>query len=284
MSDVEDNSTPTVAALKPLEIGQYDPTDAEAWFAQAETLFSMRNITLETKKAQLLIQALPRKLYKLLWPTFDFDASSASYTKLKEELLDLHGMSSAERAKQIFSFIGSSHGDMTPSMILRTLQNLQNMPKTRTRAAGKVDLLMEITLQCLPKEVTNHLPDYTRIELKDFLLKADALALAHKNEKPILAAARTYDTDTSDSFSNSEQVAAPLQRPANSHKRKQRAYNRSSSRRRNNSHNNNRRRSDRNSSRNRSHETPPVCFYHRKFGASAFKCTLPCDFKPKNAH
>ena len=241
MSDVEDN-TPTVAALKPLEIGQYDPTDAEAWFAQAETLFSMRNITLETKKAQLLIQALPRKLYKLLWPTFDFDASSASYTKLKEELLDLHGMSSAERAKQIFSFIGSSHGDMTPSMILRTLQNLQNMPKTRTRPAGKVDLLMEITLQCFPKEVTNHLPDYTRTELKDFLLKADALALAHKNEKPILAAARTYNTDTSDS--DSEQVAAPLQRPTNSYRRKQRVCNRSSSR----SRNNNRRRSDRKSS------------------------------------
>ena len=93
---------------------------------------------------------------------------------MKEELLDLHALTSRDRAKQIFEYFGASPGDMTPSMISRMLENLVNMPKTRTRDAGKVDLIMEMTLQCFPKEITRHLPDYTKMEKKEFLLKADA--------------------------------------------------------------------------------------------------------------
>ena len=96
---------PAPKNMKPLEIGDYNPEDAEAWFAQAESVFSMRGITSETKKAQILVQALPRKIYKLLWPSLDLDGREAEYTLVKMELLDMHGLSQQQCASKIFKFI-----------------------------------------------------------------------------------------------------------------------------------------------------------------------------------
>ena len=90
----------------------------------------MRGITTETKKAQLLIQALPRKLYKLLWPALNLEGRDAEYTVIKLELLDMHGKTPTDRASKMFEYIGSTPSNMTPSMIWRTLQYLQKNKNT----------------------------------------------------------------------------------------------------------------------------------------------------------
>ena len=73
--------------VKPLDIGDYDPEDAEAWFLQAESVFALRGIHTETKRAQLLIQALPRKLFKLLLPALNAEGNELKYLTIKQELL-----------------------------------------------------------------------------------------------------------------------------------------------------------------------------------------------------
>ena len=117
-------------------------------------------------------------------------------------------MSPKDRAAQIFSYIGSLAGDLPPSVILRTLQYLSSTPKTNSREAGKVNLLMEITLQCFPSSVRDRLPDYRDMETKDFLLKADDVARTHRSEKQTVASAQKEDT--SDSETEAEQLAAYL--------------------------------------------------------------------------
>ena len=93
--------------IKPLDIGDYDPQDAEAWFIQAESIFSLRGMRSETRKAQLLIQALPREIFKLLLHAINLKRREPEYTAIKQELLDMHGKSPKNQAAQIFSYIGS---------------------------------------------------------------------------------------------------------------------------------------------------------------------------------
>ena len=82
------------AEIRPLEIGTYDKTDAETWFARAESIFRLRNIKADNRKSALLIQALPPDLFKVLW--IDISAPTPpTYDTLKGHLLDLHGISTA---------------------------------------------------------------------------------------------------------------------------------------------------------------------------------------------
>ena len=144
-----DNSSANAAELRPLEIGSYDKTDAETWFARAETIFHLRNITADTKKSALLVQALPTDLFKILWK--DISAPTApSYDTLKGLLLDLHGTSTATRAKNIFAYLDTPAGDKSPSVILKTLQYLATIPKSRSRPEGALNILMEIMLVFFP--------------------------------------------------------------------------------------------------------------------------------------
>ena len=277
------SSTVASAQSKPLNIGHYDPADAEAWFAQAEFVFDLRKINDEQTRAHLLMEAIPRDLYKNIWPRYIHEKRTSTYTSLKEELLSYHSKSPATRAQEFFKHIGVPAGDLSPSTILHTLQNLTEMPKTRTKDACQLNIHMEMMLQRFPKHIRAHLPDYRDMDEKDFLLKADIIAEAHRSANSVIAAAATtthFDSSNSDSDSDSDskQMAASLQKPKDRRRQRRSSRRRSSSRRKNDrSHNR-----SRNRTRNRSTEKPSVCFFHRKFGEKAYKCTIPCAFKPKN--
>ena len=189
-----------VADTKPLEIGQYDSGDPETWFAQAEALFRLRNISADSKKAALLIQALPKDLFKLIWPSVSA-STTASYENLKGQLLDFHGISPTERARKLFSYIDAPAGDVSPSVLLKTLRHISSIPKTATRQESSLDLVMEIMLQCFPPSVRCHFPSYHSLTEEDFLRQADIIASQLRSSKLVAAPATEEDT----------QVAAPVQ-------------------------------------------------------------------------
>ena len=174
------------AEIRPLEIGTYDKTDAETWFARAESIFRLRNIKADNRKSALLIQALPPDLFKVLWK--DISAPSPpTYDTLKGHLLDLHGISTAARAKKIFSFLDTPAGDQSPSVILKTLQHWAAIPESRSRPQGNLNVLMEIMLQCFPPQARCMFPDYRTLSEEEFLQEADKIAYQARQQQELVA-------------------------------------------------------------------------------------------------
>ena len=101
------------------------------------------------------------------------------------ELLGMHGLSPQQRSSRIFKFINAPPGDMSPSLIWRTLKYYSH------------NLIMEITLQCFPKPIRDRMPDYETMDEKDFLLEADKIAKASISRNNNQAAATKADTDDS---------------------------------------------------------------------------------------
>ena len=195
-----------VADTKPLEIGQYDSGDPETWFAQAEALFRLRNISSDTRKAALLVQALPKDLFKLIWPSVSA-STVASYENLKGQLLDIHGISPTERACKLFSYLDAPAGDVSPSVLLKTLRHISTIPGTATREESSLDIVMEIMLQCFPPSVRCHFPSYHSLTEEDFLRQADIIASQLRPTKLVAAPATEEDTH----------IAAPVQQHKRPH-------------------------------------------------------------------
>ena len=116
------------AAEKPLNIGQFDTKDPNAWFFRAEMMFRIRSITSEKRKAELIMECLPPGCWNVVAKFFDENASP-TYTQVKEELLEHWDMTPANRAKQFFAYLGSTAGETNFSMIYHTMDTLTTIPK-----------------------------------------------------------------------------------------------------------------------------------------------------------
>ena len=234
----------SAADTRPLEIGSYDRADAETWFARAEALFQLRNIKSDAKKSALLIQALPTDLFKILGT--DISTTTPSYDALKGTLLELHGTSTATRAKKIFSYINTPAGDQSPSMLYKTLQHWMTIPRTRSREAGNLNLIMEIVIQCFPPQARCLFPNYRDMTVEEFLQAADNVALQISQQQEFAAALNALNAQNT---LNAHPVEAePIPSP------------------------------DTTAAPIIPKSRAPWCYYHDRFGPRARNCIKPCSF------
>ena len=84
---------------KPLNIGQFDTKDPNAWFFRAEMMFRIRNIVNEKRKAELVLECLPLACWNVIAKFFDEHQGAPSYAQVKEELLEHWDTKPAARAK-----------------------------------------------------------------------------------------------------------------------------------------------------------------------------------------
>ena len=195
------------ASDKPLNIGLFDTKDPNAWFFRAEMMFRIRGTTSEKRKAELVLECLPPACWNVVGKFFDDHQGAPTYTQVKEELLEHWDTKPSARAKQFFAYLGSTAGDMNMSAMYHTLQTLTTIPKSTTRVKSQVNLIMEMTLQLYPKQVRAQLPDYSNMDVREFLRTADRILAAY-NEPATMTAAVTADQHPS-SDSESE-VSAPI--------------------------------------------------------------------------
>ena len=248
------NPVAHAAAEKPLNIGQFDTKDPNAWFFRAEMMFRIRNVTSEKRKAELVLECLPPGCWNVIAKFFDDHQGAPTYAQVKEELLEHWDTKPSARAKQFFGYLGSSAGDTSISTMFHTLQTLTTIPKSTTRQKAPVNLVMEMTLQLYPKHVRAQLPDYGDMDIKDFLRQADKILAPYNEPASMTASATSKPQDSSDSES---EVTAPVRMRSVVVKPEKPT--------------------------NRKKSAKELCYYHRRFGPKAFRCQPPCDWTPKNA-
>ena len=173
---------------------------------------------------------------------------------VKEEILDHWDTKPAARAKQFFAHLGSNAGDTNISTMYHTLETLTTIPKTSTRNKSALNLVMEMTLQMYPKQVRAQLPDYSTMDSKEFLRKADQILAAYV-EPSLLASA-----SASSSKADSSAAAAPDTDDESHHTAAPalpgRKLTKQPFRR----------------------KKKDVCYYHARFGEKAFRCQPPCRY------
>ena len=247
------NTQANASADKPLNIGLFDSIDPNAWFFRAEMMFRIRGTTSEKRKAELVLECLPPACWNVVGKFFDDHQGAPTYNQVKEELLEHWDTKPSARAKQFFAYLGSTAGDMNMSAMYHTLQTLTTIPKSTTRPKSSVNLIMEMTLQLYPKQVRAQLPDYSNMDVRDFLRTADRILAAYNEPVTMTAAATTDQHPSSDSES---EVSAPIRMKSVIVKPEKKQHKKPSK---------------------------ELCYYHRRFGPKAVRCQTPCDWTPKNA-
>lgn len=246
------------------------------WFLQFEaaTADSHRS---QTQLAQMIVAQLEKgDIEQISDILFDPPKDEKIYEALKKRLIAVYEESDNKQFQKLLSEM--ELGDQKPSQLLRKMKNLAR------------DKVPDSTLRLM---WTNHLPAHvrsvlavsetfkTQTALDELALLADKMI---ETNSPQITAVTDFIQppplqDTNTRYLIEEIRKLTLQIAAI--KVEQQTLNnnfinhqRGRSTNRNNNNNNN---------RSRSNTPTPYCFYHRRFGAQARRCTTPCTYKHENS-
>lgn len=259
----------TVAAVS-LKLPPFWPTDPELWFVQVEAQFSIRGITDERTKYSYVVSSLGHEFAHEVRDVLIHPPAQHPYTHLKQQLVLRLCSSEQKRIRQLLT--EEQLGDRKPSQFLRHLQQLQG--NTQVESA----VLQELFLQRLPSHVRMVLASTTDLSLERQALLADNLV--EISQASTISHLRTSDTDHAvpDTIAELRELRAEINAirkdlatssssGSSGTFRRQRSRSQSPFRR---------------TSRSRSPSADSsTCWYHRRFGDQARRCTLPCDMSGK---
>lgn len=246
-----------------VKIPPFWPEEPEVWFAQIEGQFILSNITADNTKFYYVISQLDHQYAAEVKDIIVSPPSSDKYDKLKSELIKRLTTSKERRIKQLL--MHEELGDRKPSQFLRHLQSLAGQ-------AVSEDLMRTIWSSCLPA----NLQAIVAMQ-KDNPLETIADLVDHVHDIAPPTIAQVTSTVPESAFNTMCRRVEELTSQVETLILKQQEESRSRSRDRPNYRRINSRSRSRSTTRNNS-----VCWYHRKFGASAKRCTTPCTFKSEN--
>lgn len=228
------------------------------WFAQLESEFSLYRIRSDDIKYSSVIRHLDEQALVAISEIIESPPEKDKYLHVKNLLINRFTDSEEKRLRQLLA--GIELNGKKPSDLLREIKQL---------AGGAIsdNILHSIWLQRLPYQVQATLavvedsPLIKLAELADKILERDnclqVATIASSEDKKASKVSSLADLE--------KRIAAlEVRRPRSKSKfrYKEKRF-RSSSRHKNDNKNNK--------------ETKNICFYHKKFGAKAYKCTIPCD-------
>ena len=233
------------------------PDRPALWFAQAEAQFDLAGITRQKTKFSHVVSQLHQQHAAEVEDLITSPPEEEPYHRLKSELIRRLSTSREQRVRQLLSH--EEMGDRKPSQFLRHLKALApDVPD---------DFLRTIWASRLPPHVQAILAGQTEGSLDSASQLADRIC--EVAPQPVTASI-TPAPSTPDNTALLERIEELSRQVAALRATPNRG--RSKSRQRH-------RRSDRSSSA--SHDT---CWYHRKFGDKAQKCTLPCSRSQGNTN
>ncbi|XP_064462421.1 uncharacterized protein LOC135373039 [Ornithodoros turicata] len=237
-----------------------------AWFSQIEARFALRRITSPLTMYLNVVSALPPDVADQVDDLLASPPAENPYQQLKEAILSCAECTEQSRIRQLLS--GEELGDRKPSQLLHRMQQL---------LGGATDdqhpILRELFLQRLPQQVRMVLAGSEDLSLKAFAQLADRII---EYSSPSIAAVshRTpHAPPSTDSSTRAlqEQIARlseaveSLRSDLTHRPRTLRSPSRG------------RRRSP--SAQSDAQSQPNgLCWYHRKYGDKALKCTRPCSW------
>ena len=249
---------PRVASYS-LKIPPFWSVDPHLWFLQVEGQFRLRGIVQqETKYDHIMANLQPEIAMEVRDLIVNLPRENP-YDAIKAALIKRTTASEQRRIQQLLN--AEELGDRKPTQLLRRMYQLLG------DKAGDMDasFLREMFLQRLPNHVRMILAATTdKMTMEDMAQMADKVM---EVTSPSISNV-TVSQPTSEVAQNSYRIAQ-LEKELSSLRATQR-----SGRRRNTSRSRDSRRT-----RSRSPSPSGVCWYHRRFGDSARKCTPPCSMQ-----
>lgn len=264
----------TVESIKSVKIPPFWRSDPVLWFAQVEAQFHTTNTRSDTTKYFTVIAALDCAVLQQVSDLIAAPPEQQKYEALKKQLIAAFSDSKEKQLRKLLTEL--ELGDQRPTQLLRHMKTL---------ADNKVndDLLKTLWLQRMPTSVQLVLSASQGVELAKMAEIADKIievsasnpstiaAVASANPTPVTqrnAANETHlrnPTIANELAALQQQVCALTklveELQTDNRRRRQRSRSRT-----------------RSLSKTRSTDTNGECFYHRRFGSAARKCTRPCSF------
>lgn len=227
------------------------------WFSQAEAQFDIAGITADSTKFNYIIAHLDQRLALEVEDIIINPPAEEKYVKLKYELIRRLSISEEQRVRQLIS--DEELGDRRPSQFLRHLRSLAGT------ALADDNILRQLWMRRLSTSVQAILASQPELSLDKLADLADKVSEITATHQVYTCATPSPPPSSSSLDILVEQVAEiKLQVAALSLQHRSRSRNRST-----NQH-----------SRN---GTPAkVCWYHKKFGTQATRCTQPCSWRQEN--
>ncbi|XP_054278345.1 uncharacterized protein LOC129005084 [Macrosteles quadrilineatus] len=259
-----------------VKIPQFWPADPKLWFAQVETQFSLARITSDETKFFYVCGNLDAKYAAEVRDILTKPPTEGKYEKLKTELIQRLSSSQEQKTRRLLEH--EEMGDRKPSQFLRHLRAL----------AGTVvpdSVMKTLWLSRLPSSTQAILATQRSSELDALAELADAVLEISPRHQVTEAAVPTYSPNSIEAMmerltilmtSKMGEIVSTLQHDISSIKEdlwcnQNRRPTWSSSPVR------------RSRSRSKSTTRDDVCWYHKRFGNAATKCTRPCSFQANNS-
>jgi len=260
-----------IEATQAVRLPPFWKGNPQLWFAQVEAAFVINRITSDETKFRYVTLHLDPSVLPLVADIITSPPDGDRYAAIKERLVSVLGETSASRLRKLLA----SHelGDDKPSILLQRLRNL---------AEGQVTdgVLRTIFLEQMPESTRAILAISEVSDLNKLAIQADKIL---EMAKPVALAVQPITAESAISKETAEAGAiskmateiAALTKQVAALTKQARGRSRSKSKDRRSY-----RGQTRSKSRNR--EADAICYFHRRFGAKAFKCEKPCEWKNDN--
>lgn len=243
------------------------PADPELWFAQVENQFALAGVTADDTKFHYVAGHLDAKYASEVRDVLTKPPSNGKYDKLKSELIIRLSASQDQKTRQLLEH--EEIGDRKPTQFLRHLRNLAGTVVPDT-------VLKPLWLSRLPSSTQAILATQQKADLDELAVLADAVLEAAP--RPLVAETSFPPTSSLESMMErlTIMMTAKLGEMANTLRQEMAAI--SEDRPRSRSSHSRSSTQPRSRSRSSSRHEEDICWYHRRFGDQASKCTTPCRY------
>jgi len=245
-----------------MRIPTFWPEDPELWFAQIEGQFALYNVTDDNMRYSHVLSRLEPKQAREIKDLITHPPSINKFEAIKKALIQRLTDSRQQQIRQLLEH--EELGDRKPSQFLRHLSTLAG-----TTVSG--ELLRTLWLGRLPPQMQTILATRADDDLTNVAEQADRIYEVSNKSLVLATTSQTTATHATSSVEELSKQVAALTAQMTKLMKKSNFRDRSRSRSRN-----------RFQHKKSNQESHGACYYHRRFGEEARKCTQPCNYKSKN--
>lgn len=263
------NDEATIETVRIIKLPQPFWRDMPArWFTVAENMFALYRITSDETRYRHVLVNLDQDMLAVAGDIIDTPPVTGKYAALKARIIGSFAESSEARLRRLLR--GQPMGEERPTLFLQRLRNL---------SGGQCNdvVLRTLFLEQLPENVRGILAISQLDDLALLATQADRVVeamrprisavIANIQEQPGISGTTPPPGNSQESEIHELRLAIEaLTREFRDNRSRPRFRSNSQSHRR------------RTSKTNQNDEDRKVCFFHRKFGKEARKCTQPCGW------
>ncbi|CAE1304834.1 unnamed protein product [Acanthosepion pharaonis] len=265
---MESQSSENPLATLSSNIPAFNTTNTKSWFVQIQALFDAKRITSQRTRYCYLVEKLPADNVEEVMDLLENVPDDNPYDRLKEAILKRTGASNEAMLRNLFTQV--ELGDRTPSQLLRHMRTLLGDNKMSE------NIMRSLWLDKLPTTTTQILaPMMEETQTEKLADIADRIHESFRSRRvnsiqpqPAQQRDREFNGLKSTVERLSIQLQGLLQKDRQYRRDKCPGYRKRSFSR------------GRTDNRNRKDE---ICYYHKRFGPEARRCTHPCSFNNANA-